>query len=329
MWRRYTNWLHTRWPAGRVERQPQVNDDGSTNVPGLYVVGDISGIPLLKFSSHTGAAAVQTIIKDRAFQRRDHDARRDGKTVLDLVIIGAGVSGVAAAIEAKKHGLSFEILEASESLFTIVNFPKGKPIFTYPTDMTPVGDLQFTERSVIKEGLVDELRERMEHHEIEPTIARVDRVARRSGHLDCVVVDDGTVSAHRVIVGIGRSGDFRKLNVSGEELDKVYNRLHDPKDFAGQNVLVVGGGDSALETAIALVGCGAAVTLSYRNSEFNRPKPENVERLRSLQDDAVAPNGVAEASGSWCVTDGGPSSGGSINVMMASRVGQRWIQTNF
>ncbi len=84
-----------------------------------------------------------------------------------------------------------------------------------------------------------------------------------------------------MIVAIGRSGKYRKLGVPGEELDKVFDRLHDPKDFAGRTVLVVGGGDSALETAIALAGSGADVTLSYRRKEFSRPKPENVENLRA------------------------------------------------
>ena len=89
--------------------------------------------------------------------------------------------------------------------------------------------------------------------------------------------------ARRVIVAIGRSGNHRKLGCPGEELDKVFNRLYDPKEFAGQDVLVVGGGDSALECAIALGGCGARVTLSYRKPEFSRPKSKNIEKLQRLQ----------------------------------------------
>ncbi len=84
-----------------------------------------------------------------------------------------------------------------------------------------------------------------------------------------------------MIVAIGKSGDFRRLGVPGEDTDKVANRLHDPNDFAGKNVLVVGGGDSALEAATALGGAGANVTLSYRKEEFNRPKSENVDKLKA------------------------------------------------
>ncbi|MDP6060929.1 MAG: NAD(P)-binding domain-containing protein, partial [Pirellulaceae bacterium] len=291
---RYLRWLHLRWPAGRVERLPLANEDGSTNVPGLYIVGDITGVPLLKFSSHTGARAVQMISNDPTFQNRNQSAQRDGNRSLDLVIIGAGVSGLAAAIEAKQQGLRFEVLEANEPFSTIVNFPKGKPIFTYPTDMVPAGDLQFSEKSKIKEELIEELHELSKRHGIEPQVARVERVECRSGLLECVMADGHNLTAHRVIVGIGRSGNFRKLQVEGEDLDKVYNRLHDPNDFSGQDVLVVGGGDSALESAIALATCGCTVTLSYRKAQLSRSKPENVEKIQMLQEGSVADGAVVE-----------------------------------
>src|SRR5262245_28353143 len=93
--RTYVPWLHTGWPAGTVEKLPVVNDDGSTNVPGLYVVGDLTGVPLLKFSSDTGALAVRAIVADPSFPRGSRDGAAAGAP-LDLVIVGAGVSGMAA-----------------------------------------------------------------------------------------------------------------------------------------------------------------------------------------------------------------------------------------
>ncbi|MDP6037212.1 MAG: NAD(P)-binding domain-containing protein, partial [Candidatus Latescibacteria bacterium] len=203
----------------------------------------------------------------------------------DLVIIGGGVSGMAAAIEAKKVGLDFVLLEASERFSTVVNFPKGKPIYTYPTEMVPFGDLQFSDRVDVKERLLAELEERTEG--IDSVVARAECVEREGDVLRVVVPEGEDVVAHRVIVAIGRSGNFRRLNVPGEDLDKVMNRLHDPKDYADQDVLVVGGGDSALETAIAIAECGGLVTLSYRRAEFSRPKPENVERIEALLGDSL------------------------------------------
>lgn len=277
--RRYASWLHTQWPAGRVEKLPLVGSEGETSVPGLRNVGDLTGVPLLKFSSDTGARAVRAIAAEPSFQRREP---REG--VLDLAIVGGGVAGMAAALEAKQRGLSFEVLEASEAFSTVVNFPKRKPIYTYPTGMTPYGQLQFSERSAIKEGLVEELRETVQAAGIEPRLVRVGQVTRRDGVFELILAEGAPLRAHRVIVAIGRSGNFRRLGVPGEDLDKVYNRLHDPQDFCDQDVLVVGGGDSALETAIALAECGARVTLSYRGAELSRPKPENAASARALSE---------------------------------------------
>lgn len=298
---RYARWLHLQWPAGTVEKLPEVREDGSTNVPGLYVVGDLTGVPLLKFSADTGARAIQTIVGDPAFQK----ARSGGAAgVKDVVIIGGGVSGMAAALEARKHGLDAVLLEASEPFSTIVNFPKGKPIYTYPTAMVPAGDLRF--EATVKETLIDELRAQTLERGIEPVALRAERVSRSGTGLQVEVAGGDDLLAHRVIVAIGRSGNFRKLGVPGEDLShKVYNRLHDPKEYAGKDVLVVGGGDSALETAIAIARCGGHVTLSYRKPEFSRPKPDNIEKIEKLLADPLADVEVDEPTSERVTTSSG------------------------
>ncbi|MEM7625298.1 MAG: NAD(P)-binding domain-containing protein [Planctomycetota bacterium] len=317
----YTRWLHTRWPAGKPEKLPVAQPDGSTNVPGFYIVGDLTGIPLLKFSADTGTRAVMTIANDPGFGKRS----TADPNVRDIAIVGGGVSGFAAAKEAKKRGLSFELFEAAEPFSTIANFPKGKPIFTYPTDMTPAGDLQFHEKSEIKEGLLEDLHDQTLDEGITPTKARIEKVSKSGGVFELHVAGGDNIKAHRVIVGIGRSGNFRKLGVPGEKLDKVYNRLHDPKDFCGQDILVVGGGDSAMETAIALATCGSKVTLSYRKPEFSRPKPENVAKLNELALNPMADVSVENVEGDRVTTPTGPYLGakpqppGTINIMMASQ----------
>jgi len=268
----YTRWLHTQWPAGRVEKLPETDALGRTNIPGLYISGDLKGIPLLKFSLQSGTEVARLVARELGTPRATADA--------DLVIIGAGVSGMAAAIEAQRLGLSVRVLESAEPFFTLVNFPRQKPIFTYPTAMTPEGSLQVN--ATIKEALIEELVQQTQSAGIAVESARVTRVVRKGQTFEIECEDGPEIRARRVLVAIGQTGDYRRLEVPGEDLPKVFNRLHDPKDFRDQKVLVVGGGDSALETAIALEHTGAIVTLSYRGDTFSRAKHENESRLRKL-----------------------------------------------
>jgi len=279
---RYTRWLHTMWPAGTVDKLPEVRDDGTTAIPGVRITGDLTGIPLLKFSSDSGARAVRAILAEPDFRggERSPSGILD---ILDVAIVGGGVSGVAAAIEAKKAGLRYCVYEAAEPFATVVNFPKGKPIYTYPVGMTPSGGLQFRQDVHPKEQLLADLERERREAGVEITSTRIERIERAGDRLVLHHADGERTEARRAIVAIGKSGAHRRLGVPGEDLDKVFDRLHDPKDFAGRKVLVLGGGDSAVETAVALAAAGAAVTLSYRRKSFGRPKAESLEQLRSLE----------------------------------------------
>lgn len=317
---RYLRWLHTQWPAGTVEKLPEVGLGGRTNVPGVRIVGDLTGIPLLKFSADSGARAVQEILAEPAFAA----ARGKDSGVLDLAIIGGGVSGISAAMEAKKAGLNVTLYEAARAFATIKDFPKGKPIYTYPMDMTPAGELRF--HAQVKEPLVDELEAQRAAAGIEPVAKRIERLERKGGE---ILVhfgrDEPPARALRAIVAIGRSGNFRKLGCKGDDLPKVFNRLHDPMAFKGRQALVVGGGDSALETAIALAGTGAHVTLSYRKPEFARPKPGNVEKLNALRADPMAEVAVEHPTSERVTTGTGifmrdENAPGSIVLKMATQV---------
>ena len=294
---RYARWLHLDNPCGRVERGPDVGADGSTPIPGVTVVGDLTGIPLLKFALDTGARAVDGIPAEAP----------EGE--LDLVILGAGVAGMAAAVAARRRGLRFLVLEASEPFSTIANFPKGKPIFTYPEAMRPTGDLQVGADA--KEGLLAELREQVDGEDLPVVVGAPAEALRRSeGGIEVMLKDSAEprpwhaeampegwatpVAARHAIVALGRSGEFRRLGVPGEDLPKVYNRLHDAAKYRGQDVLVVGGGDSAVEGAVAMAESGATVTLSYRGKELTRPKPANLAALRVQPVDVVLESTVQE-----------------------------------
>jgi thioredoxin reductase/Fe-S-cluster-containing hydrogenase component 2 len=271
---RYADWLHLQWPAGTTESLPRVDDRFRTNLDGVYVVGDLAGVPLLKFSVDGGARAVQDILA-QGIEPVEPETE-DGP--YDVVIIGAGASGMAAAREAEKNGLSYCVLESQRRFATIRDFQEKKPIYTYPKEMTPASDIRV--EADVKEALVDELE--AQTNDIPVRHAEANRIEPHGdGH--AVVTEEGDrIRGQRVIVAIGRSGNFRSLDVSGEEKDHVHHRLHDPTRSRGEATVVIGGGDSAAEAAIALVEEGADVTLSYRRDEFVRPKEENVERLYEL-----------------------------------------------
>ena len=300
-----------------MERLPEVGEDGRTSLSGVFVTGDLTGIPLLKFSLDSGARVIGTIAGELGSEKPDEGAH-------DVVIIGGGVSGMAAAVEASRRGLDYTLLEAAEPFFTIANFPKGKPIYTYPRDMEPAGKLEVT--AEVKEDLLDELLRQVDEAGIEPRKVRAAAVRGSDGAFT-VELDEGVpVRARKVVVAIGRSGNFRRLDVPGEDLPKVYNRLHDPQDFGGREALVVGGGDSALETAIALARCGARVTVSYRSESFSRPKPESVEMIRKLVEDPEATDVHVSVPSSERVTTAvddfvdRPANPGKVTLLMPSTV---------
>jgi NosR/NirI family nitrous oxide reductase transcriptional regulator len=270
---RYAHWLHLRWPAGIPERLPVVAPDGGTRVPGLFVVGDLTGVPLLKFALDSGAKAAERC-------RRELGAAPGADGVLDVAIVGGGVAGMAAAVALAGSRLRFTVIESNQRLATLANFPSGKPIFTYPNAMQPQGELQVS--ATVKEDLIAELERQLAGRDLPLRLATVTHVERRGQHLAVMVKDGEPILARRVIVAIGRSGNFRRLGVPGEELSTVVNRLHDPKHHAGQDVVVAGGGDSACEAAVACAAAGARVTLVHRGTDLAKAKPENAARVIDL-----------------------------------------------
>ena len=152
-----------------MEALPEVAADFSTRVPGLFIVGDLTGTPLLKFAIDSGTRVVRSI------------ARQSIPTAADrvpLVIVGAGVAGLAAAMEAKRLGISFQLIESARRLDTLENFPLKKPIFTNPDTMVPEGDLQLPEGDLDREGLIASLLEQSQRAGIESISGLVAPVSR-------------------------------------------------------------------------------------------------------------------------------------------------------
>jgi len=277
MVKKYFNWLQKDVPTGEVEQFPEINRFGETNVKGIYVIGDLTGIPLLKLASESGAKIIHQWNKDEKFQESRNNKDKD---IFDFIIIGGGPAGIAAGLEASKNNYKFKILESAKPFNTIANFPKGKPIYSEPQHIQQVSEIKI--RKDIKETLLEDLYKQIENKNL-PISKGVDvqDIIKHKDHFD-IQSQKETFKALRILLAVGKSGNPRQLNIPGEHLSKVFNRLIDPQEAEGEDVLVVGGGDSALETAIAVSEYAASVSLSYRNSTFSRPKAKNIEKLNRL-----------------------------------------------
>lgn len=247
---------------------PLVSPDFETNVPGLFIAGELGGMGLIGNAIEQGRQAVEAV------SRLDGIGRGQG---LDLVIVGAGPGGFSATLAAQERGLRAATFEQETLGGTVAHYPRGKLVMTRPVSLPLYGRIELRETS--KEALLGlwrdvERRTRPRIHYEE----RVESISRAEGGFE-VVTSRGRHRSRAVIVAIGRRGTPRKLGVPGEELDKVVYRLLDAEQYRGRRVLVVGGGDSALEAAIALAAEeGTEATLSYRGDSFSRAKPAN--RLR-------------------------------------------------
>ena len=248
---------------------PRVSPWFESNVPGVYIAGEIGGMGLIRNAIEQGRQAVQEI-----HARRPRDRSR-----LDLVIVGAGPAGFAASLAALERGLRFVTLEQDSLGGCIYQYPRGKIVMTQPALLPIVGPLRL--RTTRKEELLEQL------HEIEKRVGLEIRYRER---VSTVRAQDGgfLVSSSRaeyrassVLLAIGRRGTPRKLGVTGEDLPKVTYRLIEPEQYRGCRVLVVGGGDSALEAAasVAEADPDARVTLAYRGDAFTRAKAKNRERV--------------------------------------------------
>jgi len=251
---------------------PQIKPNFETNVPGIFIAGELGGMGLIRNAVQQGAQAVAAI---RELLRERHDCAHD------LVIVGAGPAGIAAALAAKAARLKFVIIDQDSLGGTVAHFPRHKIVMTAPVKLPLVGEVKFREttkekllafwQNVVAQQQLDiRFSERLEHVE-----------SQRTGFE--AVTTKNRYRARAVLLCLGRRGTPRQLGVPGEELAKVVYRLVDPEQYRGQSVLVVGGGDSAIEAATTIAEQpDTQVTLSYRSSAFARVKTKNRERLAAL-----------------------------------------------
>ena len=273
---KYFNWLQKDNPKNIVESYPEIDDQKETSVPGVYIVGDLTGIPLLKLAADGGAKIVRQLFSDQKMALE----KEKNSDIYDLVIIGAGPAGISTAIECKKKGINYIVLESNRILNTIENFPKEKPITLRP-DGVPL-ELPLEMNDGTKETLLDELTSQIGREGLNFEVGTFVQKLSRKDNIIHIETNKSAYKADMVVLAIGKAGNSRQLKVPGELLPKVFNKLYDPGEFAEKNILVVGGGDSSLECSIALAKSGNKIIHSYRKEELSRPKEENMNRFNDL-----------------------------------------------
>jgi thioredoxin reductase/ferredoxin len=243
---------------------PHISQEFETNVPGIFIAGELGGMGLIRKAAEQGRQAIDAVRK-----------RGSGAAEFDVVIVGCGPAGLSAGLSSLHHKLKYKLIEQEDSLGgAVYHYPRQKIAMTAPVVLDIIGTVNFGEvqkekllefwQSVVKKtGLEIGFRERMESIE-------------KSDDGFVVTTNKGGYVTKSVLLTMGRRGTPRKLEVPGEETHKVVYRLVDPAQYKGQAVLVVGGGDSALEAAIAISEQpDSSVILSYRSAAFSRVKQKN------------------------------------------------------
>jgi thioredoxin reductase/Pyruvate/2-oxoacid:ferredoxin oxidoreductase delta subunit len=249
---------------------PHINQNFETNVPGIYIAGELGGMGLIKNSVEQGRQAVENIVKSV-----DKKLSAD----FDLVIVGAGPAGISAALTAKKMNLRAVVFEQETLGGTVFTFPRSKIVMTSAMDLPLYGKVKLSETS--KTELLDLWKSVIEKNNIDiKENSKVEAITNENGLFIIELKSGEKCTAQKVLLAIGRRGTPRKLNVPGEMLEKVAYRLVEPEEIHGKNIVVVGGGDAGVESALMLCEQNK-VTLLNREDSFGRIKPMNNERLNA------------------------------------------------
>lgn len=253
---------------------PDVKSNFETNIPGIFIAGELGGMGLICNAIKQGRKAIESISSLNGVGKGER---------LDVVIIGAGPAGFSASLEAMSKGMRFVTLEQEALGGTVSHFPRGKVVMTAPVEMSQVGQVNI--RETTKEDLLDfwtkvEMKTGIKINYKE----KADKVKALPGGFE-VKTSLSTYETRAILLAIGLRGTPRKLGVPGEESTKVVYRLIDSEQYVGQHVLVVGGGDSALEAACAIAKeRDTTVTISYRSGSFSRAKEKNRKIVEELED---------------------------------------------
>jgi thioredoxin reductase (NADPH) len=254
---------------------PRLTPEYETSLENLFIIGELGGLALIKNAVNQGRDCIDTI----AARLSARGTTQTTSDVFDVLIVGAGPAGISASLRAIEHRLNYITLERDEIGGTVAKYPRQKLVMTSPVEFPMYGKFKKTELS--KEALLafwDTVLNRADFNG--RTGEKVEDIKKDADSIFTVVTPNNQYRARAVVLGLGRTGTPRKLGVKGEELPKVMYRLIEADHYVNKQILVVGGGDSAVEAAMGLAyQVGNKVTLSYRQSAFGRIKERNAQRI--------------------------------------------------
>lgn len=255
---------------------PSLSENLETNIPGLFIAGELGGLALIKNAIHQGNQVVEYIA--------NKNNPSSSEQIFDLLIIGAGPAGYSAALSAEQYGLKYLLVDQQEAGGTILQYPRKKLVMTKPVQLPLYGTLSKPEYS--KEELLEIWQDTQERFKVKISTGDKLNQIEKVENIFQVQTENNAYQSLNVILALGRRGTPRKLNVPGEHLSKVMYKLIDAETYQQEHLLVVGGGDSAIEAAMGLARQpGNTVTLSYRKEKFFRIKTRNEQRLAEFISD--------------------------------------------
>ena len=258
---------------GDIKTRPDIpilSAENETSAPGIYIAGELGGLSLIRNAVAQGQLVVESIAE------KIKQTANNG--IKDVIIVGAGPAGLSAALTAVKNNLSYLLLDQQEPGGTVLQYPRKKLVMTRKIEIPLYGRLKKEEYS--KEELLEIWKDILTKHKLNfQSNHKLENIDKPNGHYR-LFTNNGTFESKKVVLALGRRGTPRKLNVPGEDMAKVSYQLIDAQSYTNSQLLVVGGGDSAVEAAIGLARQkGNTVTVSYRKSRFFRIKKKNEDRI--------------------------------------------------